>query len=209
MVRTLSVVSQKGGSGKTTLAVALAVAHGKAGGRSFLIDLDPQGSVVTWKRLRGDKIPPAVVPAHPPRLARVVNAAVRSGADLVVIDTAPRESAGTAAAARLSDRVLIPCRPSAVDLATIPATLAVLGGPATASAAVVLNACPPRGPWVAEAVEAVRALGAALCPRVLGARVAHARAFTAGRTAMETEPRSPAAIETELLYRWTMERTQT
>lgn len=204
------MVAQKGGSGKTTLAVALAVAHVKAGGRSFLIDLDPQGSAVTWKRLRPPHAKlPGVIPAHPPRLARTVDMALRSGADLVVIDTAPRESAGAAAAARLSDRVLIPCRPSAVDLATIPATLAVIGGPATASAAVVLNACPPRGPWVAEAVEAVKAVGAALCPKGLGARVAHARAFTAGRTAMETEPRSLAAVETERLYRWTMERTQT
>lgn len=109
----------------------------------------------------------------------------------MVIDTAPRELAGAAAAARLSDRVLIPCRPSAVDLATIPPTLAVIGG--HAGAAVVLNACPPRGSWTAEAVEAVRAMGAALCPQPLGARVVHARAFTSGRTAQETEPRSPAA----------------
>ena len=120
---------------------------------------------------------------------------------LVVIDTAPREAGGAAEAARLADLVLIPCRPSAVDLAAIPATLAAIG---MADAVAVLNACPPRGPWVAEAVEAVRGFGLGRAPVTLGARIAHARAFTLGRTAQETEPASPVAREIADLYRWAM-----
>ena len=147
-----------------------------------------------------------VIAAHPPRLARVVEAAADAGASLMVIDTAPREAGGAAEAARLADLVLIPCRPFAVDLAAIPATLATIG---STPAAVVLNAVPARGPWVAEAADAVRAFGLGLAPVTLGARVAHAKAFTLGRTAQETEPASPAAREIADLYRWAMEAVTT
>ena len=201
MLRTLALISQKGGSGKTTLAVALAAAHERTGGQAAVIDLDPQGSATVWGRLR-DGVPPVVIAAHPPRLARVIEAAADAGASLVVIDTAPREAGGAAEAARLADLVLIPCRPSAVDLAAIPATLAAVG---MVDALAVLNACPPRGPWVAEAVDAARGFGLGRAPVTLGARIAHAKAFTLGRTAQETEPSSLAAREVANLYRWAME----
>ena len=144
-----------------------------------------------------------MVAAHAPRLARVIEAARRGGADLVVIDTAPREAGGAAEAARCADLVLIPSRPAVVDLATIATTQAAIG---STTAAVVLNACPPRGTWAGEASDAVRDLGAKLCPVGIGQRVAHVKAFTAGRTAQETEPRSQAAAEITALYRWIMER---
>ena len=72
-------------------------------------------------------------------------------------------------------------------------------------ALAVLNASPPRGPWTAQAADAVRAFGIGLAPVTLVARVAHAKAFTLGRTAQETEPASPAAREIADLYRWAME----
>ena len=204
MIITIAILSQKGGSGKTTLALALAVAHELAGQSAAVIDLDAQGSAVTWGRLRGGESPP-VIPAHPPRLARVIAAAREAGAGLAVIDTAPRE-AGGAVAARSVDLVLVACRPSAVDLATIPASLAV-AELTKARVSVVLNGCPSRGSWTAEAADAVRGFGATLCPVTIGARVAHARAFTVGCTAQEVEPKSRAAQEVTALYRWIMEAT--
>ena len=208
MVKTLAIISQKGGTGKTTLALALAVAHELEGRTAAVIDLDAQGSAATWgrlRRLRGGESPP-VIAAHSPRLARVIAAAQEAGADLAVIDTAPREAGGAAAVARAADLVLVACRPSAMDLAAMPATLTVVGQ-AKARVAVVLNGCPPRGSWTAEAADAVRGFGAALCPVAIGARVAHARAFTLGSTAQEVEPKSRAAQEIEALYRWSMEAT--
>ena len=202
MMRTIALVSQKGGSGKTTLAVALAVAHELAGGDAVVIDLDPQGSAGVWSDLRGDD-PPVVVAAHPPRLARALEAARSAGASLAVIDMAPREAGGAVEAARCSDLVLVPCRPSAVDLAAIPASLDV-SRLAETTAAVVLNAVPPRGDLAAQATEAVQGFGAVAVPVTLGARVAHVRAFTAGRTAQETEPRSLAATEIKALYQWAL-----
>ena len=98
MFSTIALVSQKGGSGKTTLALALAVAHELAAGEAVVIDLDPQGSAGVWGDLRGDDLPP-VVPAHPPRLARVLDTARNAGASLAIIDMAPREAGGAVEAA--------------------------------------------------------------------------------------------------------------
>ncbi len=201
MVSTLALISQKGGSGKTTLAAALAAAHERAGGRAALVDLDPQRSATAWGRLREGE-PPPVLSAHAPRLARVIQAAREAGASLVVIDTAPRDAGGVAEAARLADLVLVPCRPAAPDLMAVPATLAAVG---TAHAVAVLNACPPRGSWIAQAADAVQELGLALAPVTLGARVAHPKAFVLGRSAQETEPRSAAAREIDALYHYCIE----
>ena len=201
-MRTIALVSSKGGSGKTTLAVALAVAHELAARDAVVIDLDPQGSAGVWGDLRGADAPP-VVTAHPPRLARVIDAAYDGGASLCVIDTGPREGAGAMEAARLADLVLVPCRPSAVDLAAVPASLDVARLAGT-PAAVLLNAVPARGDLTAQAVEAVQGFGAVSVPVTLGARIAHVRAFTVGRTAQETEPRSAAAAEIKALYQWAL-----
>lgn len=203
MMRTVSMLSMKGGSGKTTLALSLAVAHEIAGGSAVVVDLDPQGSAALWGDLRGGSAP-VVLATHPPRLARVLELAESDGTELVVIDTAPR-AGGAVEAARLSDLVLIPCRPSPADLAAVPAGLDV-ARLADTRAAVVLNAIPPRGKLVAEACEALGAMDPEpeLCPVTLGTRVAHVRSFTAGQSAQELEPRSRAAAELDAFHIWTL-----
>lgn len=196
----IALISQKGGSGKTTLAVALAVAHERNGGRAAVADLDPQGSSVAWHDFRSGA-PPIVSAIHPPRLQRALQGFRSRGVTLTVIDTAPHASAGALAAARLAQLVLVPCRPSTPDLAAIGASLEV-ATLAAAPAAVVLNAVPPRGSLAAEARDAVRGIGVHVAPVALGVRVAHVHAFTLGRTAQEFEPRGKAALEVEQLYRW-------
>ena len=198
---TLALIAQKGGVGKTTLAAALAVAHHRAGEPAALVDLDQQGSAAAWARLRDDE-PPKVTTAHPPSLAWALEAAEKDGSSLVLIDTPPRERSGAAEAARRADLVLVPCQPSMPDLLALPPTLEVVAG---TPAVVLLNRCPARGSWTAEATAAVRQLGAELCPVVLGQRVAHARAFVRGRSAQEIEPHSPAAAEVAALYTWLQE----
>ena len=210
----VAVISQKGGAGKTTAAVGLAVAHELAGGRAVVVDLDPQGSASVWGDLReADR--PVVVAAQAPRLRRVLEAARGGGAELAVIDTAPHVSQAALAAARAADLVLVPCRCSVVDLHAIGATLDICGiadMEVSRSAAggalrvhVVLNAVPVQGQLGAQARQAMVDRGAAVAPVALHQRIAHVHAFTAGRTAQESEPRSKAAAELAALYRWTME----
>ena len=85
---------------------------------------------------------------------------------LVVVDTGPREAAGAVVAARLADLVLVPCRPSAVDVVAVAATLREI---APARAVVVLNGCPARGQWTTEALDALAAFD--VSPVTLGDRV--------------------------------------
>ena len=104
-MKTLAVLSRKGGTGKTTLAIHLAVAAERAGHTTILIDLDPQASAAKWNDHReGDT--PFVVTAPASRLPEVLSRAKDGGATLAILDTAPHtETAALDAAKRRRDGV--------------------------------------------------------------------------------------------------------
>jgi chromosome partitioning protein len=200
-MKTIAIVSQKGGAGKTTLAVHLAGAAVEAGLRTAVIDLDPQATARRW----GDKrqaAEPEVVGDHAARLPQLIAAAAANGADLVIVDTAPNADQASLAAARAGDLVLIPCRPSAFDLEAIETTLDLVQL-AKRPAVVVLNACPIRSAIVAEARKGLEARGARVAPQDIHGRVALSHAVIDGRTALEYEPEGKAAEEVRDLFRWT------
>ena len=200
-MKTIAVISQKGGAGKTTIAVHLAVAAERAGRSCAIVDLDPQASATTWKDLRKDETP-AVVSAQPARLAQVLETASKHGADLVIIDSAPHSETAALAAARLADLVLIPCRPAILDLRAIHASVDLVklaGKPGC----IVLNAVPPRGGLGDDATEAVADYGLPVAPVRLSHRAAFLHCLTAGQTAQEYEPDGKAAEEVLQLYKWT------
>jgi chromosome partitioning protein len=199
-MKTLAIISRKGGAGKTTIALHLAVAaeaHGKA---TVVFDLDPQASAALWSDHRGEPLP-AVVPAQAPRLPSLLAQAKEQMADLVILDTAPHADAIASEAAAFSDLVLIPCRPSAFDLDAIGATIR-LARAAEKSAFVVINAAPPQGVETDEAINAIRSAGVEVCPIVLHQRKPYASRIHEGRTATEVEPKGKAAAETRALLLW-------
>ena len=205
-LRTLALVARKGGAGKSTLAVALAVEHERAGGTAAVVDLDPQGSATAWAALReADR--PVVVAAQARRLQPVLDAARNGGADLVVIDTPPALADAGLAAARVADLALIPCRPALADLHAIMGSLGTCRD-AGAPAAVVVNAAPPAGALVEQARAALADRGAEVAPVTICQRVAHVRAFAGGMTAAEFEPDGKAAQEIAALYDWMTEGTR-
>lgn len=97
-MRIVAILSQKGGTGKTTLALHLAVAAETAGHSAVVIDLDPQASSAEWKDSRPNETP-VVIPVPSARLPQALQAAYKGRADLVVIDTAPHASEVALAAA--------------------------------------------------------------------------------------------------------------
>lgn len=200
-MKTLSIISQKGGAGKTTLAVHLAVAAGLDRRQSVIVDLDPQASASSWGDSR-ESDNPAVVSAQASRLQKVLTAAEEGGAKLAIIDTAPHSESSSLAAARVADFVLIPCRPAILDLRAIGNTVDLVKLAKT-KASVVLNTIPPRGAIVEEAEEAIAGFEIPLAPCHLGSRVAFVHSLTAGLTAQEYEPKGKAAQEIGKLYRWT------
>lgn len=198
---TVAILNQKGGSGKTTLTLHLAVASERAGRAAAVIDLDPQASATGWKDSRSAETP-AVVPVPSTRLPQALAAAQAGGAALALIDTAPHASDVALAAAEAADLVLIPCRPGILDLRAMGTTaraIKLAGKPAY----VVLNAMPPRAPNVlADATAAVAVHGLRVAPLAMQQRAAYAHALTAGQTAQEYEPMGKAAEEIAQLYLW-------
>jgi chromosome partitioning protein len=199
-MKTIAIISQKGGAGKTTIAIHLAVAAERKGMNTALFDLDPQASASSWSDKRS-KPSPAVVSAQAARLPGLLEQAAAQAADLVIIDSAPNADAASLAAARAADLILIPCRPAAFDLNAIGTTLnlaAVAGKPAY----VVLNAVPPLGKVGEEARRALQAGGVEVASPVLHHLVAFAHAVNDGRTAQELDAKSKAAMEIDALFAW-------
>jgi chromosome partitioning protein len=199
-MKTIAIISQKGGAGKTTVAIHLAVAAEQCGLRTAVFDLDPQASATSWADKRHTPSP-AVVAAQAPRLPTLLAQAAAQAADLVMIDSAPNADAASLAAARCADVILIPCRPAAFDLDAIGTTLN-LAALAHKPAWVLLNAVPPQGRQGEEAAGALAQGGVQVVPLALHHLVAFAHAVNDGRTAQEYAPGSRAADEVESLFAW-------
>jgi chromosome partitioning protein len=201
---TVAVLSQKGGTGKTTLVLHLAVAAEKAGHLAAVIDLDPQASAAGWKDSRKAETP-VVVSVPSARLPQALEAARAGGADLALIDSAPHSGEVALAAAEAADLILIPCRAGILDLRAIGATARIVKL-AAKPAFVVLNAMPPRAPNVlADARAAVAVHGLDVAPVSLQQRAPFAHALTAGQTAHEFEPGGKATEEVTQLFDWLWE----
>lgn len=200
-MRVVSLQSQKGGAGKTTLAVNLAVAAEKARLSTVIVDLDPQSSAGSWGDLRASERP-AIAPIPPGRLPQALRAAEGAGADFVFIDTAPALGDAALAAARAADLILIPCRPALFDIKAIGAT-ADIARIAGKPAYVVLNAAPPVATRLVEdARQAIAAHGLAVVPVVIAQRASFSRALTDGLSVQEHESEGKAAAEIGKLYEW-------
>ncbi|HEX6879047.1 MAG TPA: ParA family protein, partial [Terriglobales bacterium] len=191
-MRVIAVVSQKGGTGKTTLTLSLAVASHRAGNTAAIIDLDPQATASAWADRRQAE-EPIVVSAQPARLLQVLSSAEQGGAGTVFIDTPPRAEQAVLAAAKTSDLVLIPCRPAVFDLDTVATTLELIKYAGQRAIAAVLNGVPPRGSKAAQASEVITSLGVRVCPAALGHRAAFSDAGALGLTAQEFDPTGKAA----------------
>lgn len=199
-MKTIAIISQKGGAGKTTLSVHLATAAALAGHTVAVIDLDPQGTAASWgDRRQADA--PEVVSGQAARLPVLIEAARANNADMLIVDTAPNADQTALRAAQTADIVLIPCRASTFDLEAIQATL-TLGQLAQTPAYVILNAIPPRSGIGREAAQGLGAQGAKVAPVMLSQRAAFAHGVIDGRTAQEYEPGGKAAQEIQDLYTW-------
>ena len=121
----LAILGQKGGCGKSTTALGLAVAASMAGIETAVIDLDPQATASKWSDRR-DKEAPAVVSCQVSRLSQVLDAAERQGAKLAIIDTPGKSTDAAIAAAKVASFVLVPIQPQLFDIETLEAVKDIL-----------------------------------------------------------------------------------
>ncbi len=190
-MRTIAFVSQKGGSGKSTIASSLAVAAHELKENVCVIDMDPQGSLMNWARVRaaGDievlasgaarLLAPSLTLALPTRLAR---------------------KGASSAAMQAADLNIVPSRPSLFDLrasARTRAALEEIGG----EFVFLLNQCPlgQQAARVQDGVEALEEMGKLISPLIL-ARVDYQEAARRGSGVTELNPCSAAAEEMRGLW---------
>jgi len=205
-MKTIAILSQKGGAGKTTLAINLAVSAEIAKKQAVIIDLDPQSSSTSWADSRQSETP-HVISAQAARLPNLLEAAKTGGADVVFIDTSPHSENSSLTAARFADFVLIPCRPAILDLKAISNTIDIarLAGK---QFAVVLTCVPARGNLATEASEAVSVYGVTVCPTYIGQRAAFVHSITLGQSVHEYEPKGKAVDEINKLYKWIVKKVK-
>jgi len=197
-MKTLAILAQKGGSGKTTLAVHMAVCATRRNLNIALIDIDPQASAHMWNESRPNELKLDATRADAGQLSGFLKQAEAGGIDLVIIDTAPHSDSAAAIAAQLADFVLIPCRPARFDLDAIASTVQITNVSKTPSA-VVINAA-PRGKLAEEARTALQQQGIIVIDTVLHQRAAYSHAVIDGRSVHEYEPNGTAAAEIDELY---------
>lgn len=204
-LKTVAILSRKGGTGKTTLAVHLAAAAHGSGHVTLLADLDRQHSAVEWRRQRA-AIHPTVEAVKPGALFARQQDAARGGVDLMIIDTGPSIEEEVEQAVRCADLCLVVARPNFFDIRAV-AESAALAARFHRPVAFVLNQAPHRqqsieAPVLMEAVSALRRLGFPVAPIGLRTRVVYQRSVAEGSTAQDMEPSSSAAGEIMALWAW-------
>jgi chromosome partitioning protein len=203
--RTLAILSRKGGAGKTTVALHLAVAAQAAGRRVALVDMDPQRSAAEWWRSRAAPTP-ELVEVDAGGLAPVVKAAKADRVGLLVIDTRPSAEADALEAATVADLAVLVVKPSILDLRAVAATVETVKRSRTPGLILLNQAPPARGDHEAaitrEARAALAGYGLPVVPVVLHGRAAYHSALIDGRAVNELEPHGKASAEVAALWRY-------
>jgi len=217
-MKSLAIINEKGGVGKTIVTVNLGVTAEAHGLTTTIFDLDPRANSTVWGDARNPPPehgkertpirPPEVTPAQSTRLPLLLKQACEQGADLILIDTPGGPGTGAEIgeeAAEAADTILIPCCPAGPDLKTLARSVRVArrsGKPFF----VVMNDAPHQGPETAETIAAVTATGVEVCPVVLHTRKDYARRFQEGLAALDIEPRRKAAEEIRDVFLWICEK---
>jgi chromosome partitioning protein len=198
-MKVISLVTQKGGSGKTTLALNFAVAAMGKKERVVILDMDAQGTAKKWYERRVDENPP-LVEVVASDLEKAVAGARAQKFDWVLIDTPGRDDAAQAAAIRVADFCIIPCRPSAADLEATPTTVETIKR-LKKPYAFVLTQTPPRSFRIREAQTGLSYMGL-VCPLPIVLRNAYQDAQSMGLGVTEFESDGRAAKDVSECWQW-------
>ena len=203
-MRILTVTSQKGGSGKTTLSGHLAVAAVRSGvGPVALIDTDPQGSLTAWWNER-EAAEPAFAQSSISALEDDLQMLKEQGFRLVVIDTPPAITRANQVVINKSDLIVIPTRPSPHDLRAVTATIELVEH-AAKPMMFVINGATVRAKLTGDAAIALSQYGT-VAPVIVHNRQDFASSMIDGRTVMETHPAGRSTQEIDKLWSYIEER---
>ena len=200
-MKTIVIANQKGGSGKSTVAVHLAAAAEHAGdGPVVISDTDPQGTAGDWfnQRKRSGLETPRYAPLALSDLAGKLRALDAAGAAYLFIDTAPSVSAVNTELFAVADLIVIPLNPTPADLRALVKGLPPIKQSGTPFNFVLARVRPNLRNNDGTAM-ALDALGLVF-PTRMHERVIYAETFAHGKTAMEIDPSGVAAVEVMALW---------
>lgn len=203
-MKTIALLAQKGGVGKTTLTIHLAVQAQLLGSKAALIDIDPQGSLRHWAERREQQREaeePQVFQCSTEQLKEVLGLCRDHGYDYAFIDTLPRIEKPAVTAARLSDLSVIPTGPTTRDMEAIGASVEIarsVGQPAV----IVVNRGRPGSPVNATAREILTGYKLPVCLHPIMNRAIFQDSDIDGGTAMEHEPNGKGSMEISLVWEW-------
>ena len=196
----ITLAQQKGGSGKTTLALNLACAAAEAGLSVALLDTDPQGSLGQWFMRRRQAMEPGMTLATSSAWGVGYECERLSGeSDVVILDTPPKVDADLRPALRQSTLVVVPVASSHLDLWATESVLD-LAGRERRTATIVLNRAAPRARLMDEVLKELETLGAPRAQTVIGNRVVFAEATGQGKGVVEMPRAGKAAAEVRALW---------
>jgi chromosome partitioning protein len=204
-MKAITFVTQKGGSGKSTLCISLAVAAQEAGASVCILEMDRQATISDWAENR-EAEGPEVAQIEAQQLEEVMKRLKESSYDYVFIDTPGVDSPGTLSAIRVADLCVIPTRPTPADLRAFKPTLAAVYR-LEKKFAFVLNQTPPRSFRVRDATDGLAVLGVLPDVNVV-MRNDHQDAIGMGQGVTEFNPTGPAAAEIRKLWTWLEKRMQ-
>ena len=202
-----SIVGQKGGSGKTTLALHLAIAAAKDR-KVLVIDLDPQQSAERWhairQRVTGAKDDPSIAAGPYQKLPDMLRTARKLGAELVLIDTPPKLDKAIIPALKAATMVLAPLKSSILDLQALEDSADLINlAKVRSKTAVILNAVPTgqnRESAIKESLRTASRLKLEVVPERLSELQTFSQGLRTGRGVTETEKNGTAAKEVSALY---------
>ena len=194
MGKVITVAQQKGGSGKTTIAVSLAVEFARRGLRVALLDTDPQGSLGRWFLSRRERLGEAGMEFSTASAWGVSYECekLKKLADVVIVDTPPKVDADLRPALREADLVLVPVAASMVDLWATDGVFDLIGREGR-RAVIVLNRV-KAGTRLGDEVAAAAALVGGVAGTTLGQRVVYAETLGQGQGASEVRGQAAGEV---------------
>jgi chromosome partitioning protein len=207
LMHAVAVIGEKGGTGKTTILLGVAVAAACMGHSVVVIDLDPQTSAANWNDRRKDQNL-AVVSVQANRLGQALDQAREAGATYVFIDSPGRNDDIALKAARAANLVLLPTRPHMIELETLPHIRDLLRLAGSPPAYVVLNGIhPAAGRASVNAIqESIRDIfDFASCPDWVCQRNLYFEAVDTGKTPQDVDPDGKASGELNRVFKFVNE----
>ncbi|MDD3021692.1 MAG: ParA family protein [Alphaproteobacteria bacterium] len=201
--KVFTIAQHKGGAGKTTLSAQLAASFDQTGGKVLIVDVDPQGSLTEWHKMRcqtlGRKNKITLFQTQGWKMMRELPRMQREF-DYIVIDTPPHAESESSIAIRLADLVLMPMQPSPLDVWACAPTIKIIVQEKK-PLMLVMNRVPARSNLNTSIQEKLINMNIQVAKSTLGNRVAFASSIMHGLGVHEYDARGMASIEMQCLIK--------